>query len=326
MVRRIINYVVFALAIAVGVLAVVFVSKYDEGKKEQYKAVCMLRTDEAGQKLLDEFSTVKVETLPDYLKKVQDQYNALDDSLRSQKKSADDFYTYVNIMKTTASEDFAGFKANYPANVESIMSFDKDGKYVKEFQEIANEEALANYVLDELSSDYSEFHQEYLRGDEQRTALKEYIKTLDGVNSLNDVSEKTKQMETLQSDVNNFQSMESNLLTPAFYICYILVIVTVLILVVFAVVKLVANFKQSYKALLVIAALFVVAFICYLVAGPDVNNEVFTKLQIAPDTAKLIEAGCYFAYVAFALVILAIICCPVVAYLRNRKSLENKKA
>lgn len=325
MVRRIINYVVFALAIAVGVLAVVFVSKYDEGKKEQYKAVCMLRTDEAGQKLLDEFTTVKVENLDAYLKKVQEQYNTLDDSLRNQKKSADDFYTYVNVMKTTAAEDFAGFKAAYPGNVESIMSFDKNGQYAKDFQALQNEEDLSNYVMNELSNSYSAFHQEYLRGDEQRTAMKEFIKTVDGVNALNDVSEKTKQMEGLQSDVQSFQGMESNLLTPAFYICYILVIVTVLILLFFAVKKIATNFKQSYKGLLVIAALIVVALICYLIASPDVNNEIFTKLQIAPDTGKLIEAGCYFAYVVFALVVVAIICCPIVSYMRNRKSLTENK-
>lgn len=334
MVKKIVNAVVFALAIVVGILAVVFVSKYDEEKKVQYKSVGILRTDEATQKVLDELATVKVGTLDSYLKKTQDQYNTLDSTLKVQKKQADDFYTYINVMKTNAAEDFTAFKTTYPNNVASILSFDGktkldstgnvvevEGDYVKAFKGINDADQLAEYVTNTLSTEYDEFHQDYLRKDEVRTALKEYIKNVDAINALNDVKQKEAQLKDFQADVVNFGTMENNLLAPAFIICYVLVCITILILVVFALIKLVTNIKTSYKSLIVIIGLCLVAILCYAIASPDVNNEIFNKLQITPGTGKLIEAGCYFAYVIFGLVVLAIICCPIISWARNRKSL-----
>lgn len=336
MVKRIVNIVVFALAIAVGVLAVVFVSKYDDEKKVLYKSSDLLRADESGQKILNELATVKVSNLDQYVKKTQDQYNTLDSTLKVQKKQADDFYTYVNVMKTTAAENFTDFKAAYPNNVASILSFDTDtrldstgkvveteGKYVKAFKNIKNTDELSAYVLSTLSVDYDAFHQDYLRKDEQRTALKEYIKNIENINSMNDVKQKEEQLKSFQDDIVNFKTLENKLLTPALYICYVLIITAILILLAFALIRIISNFKTSYKGLLVIVAMCVIVLICYALASPDANNEIFNKLQIAPNVGKRIEAGCYLVYFTFSLIIISIICCPIISWLRNKKSLSK---
>ncbi|MDD6581988.1 MAG: hypothetical protein PUF10_04810 [Bacteroidales bacterium] len=322
MTRKIINIVVFIVAVVAGVLAIAYASKFDDDKIEQYKAVCTLQEDADGQKVLDEFTKVKVETLDTFMSRTQQTYNTLDDSLRVEKKSADDFYNYVNVLKTTATEDFDGFKADYPDNVKSLLTFDKDGKYVKEFQSLKNKEELEKYLLSTLNTEYSDCRQHYLRGEEKCGALKTFLKTTEGVAGINDVNEKGKQLKTQQEDVLSFQSMSDKLLNPSFYIIYILFGFTFLALIAFALINIVSNFKTSYKVLLAILALFVVAIICYLVARPEVNNEVFMKLQISPETGKLIEAGTYLCYVVFFVAILTIIFCPLIARIRGNRSID----
>ena len=46
------------------------------------------------------------------------------------------------------------------------------------------------------------------------------------------------------------------------------------------------------------------------------------KLQISPETGKLIEAGAYLCYVVFFVAILTIIFCPVIARIRGNRSID----
>ena len=89
----------------------------------------------------------------------------------------------------------------------------------------------------------------------------------------------------------------------------------------FAIMRIAKNIKTSYKALVAIAALVVIFVICYLCASP-ILDDVFIKLQIAPETARMIEAAVYFTYIVFFAAIVTIIAAPIISTIRDKKSLK----
>ena len=116
--------------------------------------------------------------------------------------------------------------------------------------------------------------------------------------------------------------MSGKLFDPAVFLFYILLAITLGAMVVFALINVVTNFKTSYKGLLGILALLAIFGISYAIASPELS-DVFIKLQITPETARAIEAGCYTCYTVFFIAILAIIVSPIVNAIRTKRSLKK---
>lgn len=322
MYRKIVNIVIFAIAIVACVLAVTFAAKFDDEKVTQYKAVCVLDADDKGHEVLTELVQASVETLPACVETSQNYYNTLDETLKAEKKVKENFYDYVATLQALNADNFETFKAHYPGNVQEVLSvFDTAHQYEQEFMAIANYNELPSYLIS-LEHNYNVTRQAYLQKEELKNALKVVQDNITTIAEYNSMEKKTEELSMLQSDVTNFQTMSAKLFQPAQILFYILLVITVGAMLAFALINVVTNFRSSYKGLLGILALVAIFGISYLVASPELS-DVFIKLQIAPETAKAIEAGCYTCYTVFAIAILAIIVSPFINYIRTKRSLKK---
>lgn len=322
MYRKIVNIVVFTIAIIACVLAVIFATKFDDEKVTQYKAVCVLHDNAQGQEVLNQVASATPETLPECVEQSQNFYNSLDDALRAEKKVKETFYDYVATLQTLNAETFDEFKANYPGNVqEALVVFDTTHQFEQEFANINSYEDLASYMIS-LEQSYNVTRQSYLQKEEVRNALKTVQDNLTTIAEYNSKDKKAEELALLQNDIKNYQTMSGKLFDPAVILFYVLLAITLGAMIVFALINVITNFKTSYKGLLGILALLIVFGISYAMASPELS-DVFVKLQIAPETARAIEAGCYTCYAVFFTAILAIIVSPIVNSIRTKKSLKN---
>ena len=319
MTRRIVNIVIFAIAAVACILAIIYAAMFDSEKINQYKAVGVLHDN--NPELLSDLSATTPETLPAYVEKCQTVASELDGELRSEKKAKENFYDYLSTLKALNADNFDGFKAGYPANVKSLLDqFDTEGKYVEQFGKVADYKGLTNYLVD-LEQEYNGVRQAYLQKEAYRNALKVVQDATTGIAELNSAELKATQLTDFQGFVKKSQVASNRLLNSSFTLFYIMLFFAIAALLFFAIMRIVKNLKTSYKALVAIVALVVLFIICYLCASP-ILDDVFIKLQIAPETARLIEAAVYFTYVVFFAAIVTIIAAPIISAIRDKKSLK----
>ena len=320
MTRKIINIVIFAVAAIACVLAIIFAAMFDSDKINQYKAVGVLHDN--NPELLSELSQATPETLSAYVEKSQSVATELDGELRSEKKAKENFYDYLSTLKALNSDNFESFKASYPANVKVLLDqFDTEGKYVEQFNsKVTDYKSLTNYLVD-LEQQYNSVRQEYLQKESYRNALKVVQDATTAISELNSADLKASQLSDFQNFVHKSQVSSNKMLNTSFYLFYIMLFFAIAALLFFAIMRIAKNLKTSYKALVAIIALVVLFVICYLCASP-ILDDVFIKLQIAPETARLIEAAVYFTYVVFFAAIATIIAAPIISAIRDKKSLK----
>ena len=319
MTRRIVNIVIFAIAAVACVLAIIYAAMFDSDKINQYKAVGVLHDN--NPELLSDLSATTPETLPAYVEKSQTVATELDGELRSEKKAKENFYDYLSTLKALNADNFDAFKAAYPAKVKSLLDqFDTEGKYVEEFNKVSDYKGLTNYLVD-LEQEYNSVRQSYLQKEAYRNALKVVQDATTSISELNSAELKANQLSDFQNFVHKSQVSSNKLLNTSFSLFYIMLFFAIAALLFFAVMRIAKNLKTSYKALVAIVALVVLFVICYLCASP-VLDDVFIKLQIAPETARLIEAAVYFTYVVFFAAIVTIIAAPIISTIRDKKSLK----
>ena len=319
MTRRIVNIVIFAIAAIACVLAIIYAAMFDSDKINQYKAVGVLHDN--NPELLSELSAATPETLPAYVEKCQTVASELDGELRSEKKAKESFYDYLSTLKALNADNFDGFKAGYPANVKVLLDqFDTEGKYVEEFSKVSDFKGLTKYLVN-LEQKYNSVRQSYLQKEAYRNALKVVQDATTAIAELNSAELKANQLADFQSFVKKSQVSSNRLLNTSFTLFYIMLFFAIAALLFFAIMRIAKNLKTSYKALVAIIALVVLFVICYLCASP-ILDDVFIKLQIAPETARLIEAAVYFTYIVFFAAIATIIAAPIISAIRDKKSLK----
>ena len=319
MTRRIVNIVIFAIAAIACVLAIVYAAMFDSDKINQYKAVGVLHDN--NKELLADLSATTPETLPAYVEKCQTVSAELDGELRSEKKAKENFYDYLSTLKALNADNFDGFKAGYPANVKSLLDqFDTEGKYVEEFNKVSDYKGLTKYLVS-LEQEYNGVRQAYLQKEAYRNSLKVVQDATTSISELNSAELKANQLADFQSFVRKAQVSSNKLLNSSFTLFYIMLFFAIAALLFFAIMRIAKNLKNSYKALVAIVGLVVLFVICFLCASPALD-DVFIKLQIAPETARLIEAAVYFTYVVFFAAIVTIIAAPIISAIRDKKSLK----
>ena len=319
MTRKIINIVIFAIAAIACVLAIVFAAMFNSDKINQYKAVGVLHDN--NPELLSDLSAATPETLPAYVEKCQTVATELDGELRSEKKAKENFYDYLSTLKALNADNFDDFKAGYPANVKVLLDqFDTACVYVEQFGKVNDYKALTNYLAS-LEEEYNGVRQAYLQKEAYRNALKVVQDATINISEINSAELKANMLTDFQSFAHKSQVSSNKVLNTAFYLFYIMLIFALVSLLAFAIIRIVKNIKTSYKALIAIVALLVIFLITYLCASPALD-DVFIKLQISPDTARLIEAAVYFTYVIFFAAIVTIIAAPIISAIRDKKSLK----
>ena len=121
----------------------------------------------------------------------------------------------------------------------------------------------------------------------------------------------------MQEDIKGFQ--KSATLQNVFVIIgYAMAIITVGMLLFFALKKIVTNFKSSYKILVVLALFVLIVFIGYLVGSSELSASA-QKAGMTASGFKMVNAACFTFYVVLAAALLSIIVTAVMNAIKNRK-------
>jgi len=93
---------------------------------------------------------------------------------------------------------------------------------------------------------------------------------------------------------------------------YLLLIISIVLLVGFGVIQLVANFKESKKGLLTLLVIGVIVLVAYLLSSDAIPQflgaEKFVEQGIlTPKVSKLVDTGLYTTYIFFAISIISIV-------------------
>ena len=310
MIRKIINILVFAIAGVAGILGLYYAinfssNDFDGDKLPQYKAISTIH--DVNPMMLDSLSNTTTDNLPAFLESYDKTYQDLDNAVKASEPAKVAFYNYIATVKKIDKNNFEAFKAEFNTNTrlqDLLAQFDKEGKYAEEFKKVEKYEDLDLYNLF-LEENYNDVRQEYLKKNEHKNAIKVCLDTVHVINRINYANLKDSVYNSYTSSVNDVVSL-NKIFNADLYICYAIFGIAILSLLILALVHIITNFKSSYKILFGILAIVVIFVISYLVAG-SARSDVFVKLQISPNTARLIEAGCYTVYITFALAIVSVI-------------------
>ncbi|MBP5710882.1 MAG: hypothetical protein J6W84_07905 [Bacteroidales bacterium] len=292
--RRIVNIIVFAAALVVALLSVLFVGVYNDDES-LYNQVGAIK--EKSPEMIDEFLAVTPETLPQYVATVQEKAANLNAELKEQQLPKDILYTYISNLKEVDADNFEAFKADFP-HYSSVLfaACDKKQEYIDGFNNVADFESLQRYIT-KLEDEYAPMRQDYL-------VEKNYVKSVNGLVGratlvLDNVSaskQETKLAE-LQDAVKSC-TKSAVLINCATGLLYALFFIAIGMMVCFAIFQLVKNFKTSYKVLIVIVAACAYILILYSVFTPEMTPSAI-KMQHTVSELKWINAGIITCYTVF---------------------------
>jgi len=311
--RRIVNIIIFAAALVVALLSVLFVGVYNEDYT-LYNQVGLIK--EKSPEMLDEFLAVTPETLPQYVATYQEKAATLTAELKEQQLPKDIHYTYISNLKDVEADDFEAFKADFP-HYSSVLfaKSDKKQEYVDGFNKVADYESLQQYI-NKLEDEYAPMRQDYLM-------QKDYVKAVNNLTGraamvLENVSasKQEAQLAELQDAVKSSEK-SAKLINCAVSILYALFFVAIGMMICFAVYQLAKNFKTSYKVLIVIVVACVYIFILYSVATPEMTPSAI-KEQHTISELKWINAGIVSCYTVFVGALLAILATGIINLLKKR--------
>jgi hypothetical protein len=85
------------------------------------------------------------------------------------------------------------------------------------------------------------------------------------------------------------------------------VILTAFFAVIFPVIFMIQNPKNSLKILGSIVVLVIIGFVCYSIAKNTLNIEQLEQLKTTAETSKMVGAALYFTYIIGSLTVLSVI-------------------
>ena len=313
---RIVKYITFAVAI-IDILIACWFSyvAFDDKKKDNFAQVQLIEAKNPA--LLSDIQTATPEKLTAVVEKYQKQLSEFNAQLNTQQRQKDILYTYICDLKDLNENNFKEYKANFPTRSESLFATcDKKDAYVKGFNGVTNYDQLEKY-LTQMDNEYAAVKHDYLFDRSYLKAANSMISSAALIDASASVKKKTEDLSALQNDIKSFESCSK--LENAFVIVgYLMGIVTLLLMLYFGCVKLVKNFKSSYKVLLVLAGFAILVFVGYA-AGTSELSASAIKMGLSVTGFKLVNAACVSIYVCLLIAILAIIVTTVMNAIKNRK-------
>lgn len=312
---RIIKIAIFAVAILDCLLALIFSFSFNEDKKDNFTQVEQIQAE--NPTMLKDFMAATPETLPQLVETYQKSLSSVDDSMKNVQLQKDILYTYLQDLKGIEEESFEQYQSNFSERAEGLFAkADNKQAYVDGFKSVASFKDLSKYVS-KVEEEYNVLKQNFLVQRNCLKAEKSLLARATEINATASANKKATDLEDLQNDIKSFNKSAS--LQNAFIILgYILGLITVVLLLWFALVKLVKNFRESYKVLLVLGLMVVVVFIGYLV-GSSVLTPSAIKAGMSVNGFKMVNAACFTFYVVLLCAILAIIASAIMNAVKNRK-------
>ncbi|MCQ2286348.1 MAG: hypothetical protein MJZ76_05690 [Bacteroidales bacterium] len=292
--RKIVNIIVFVVALLVAALSILFVGVYNEDEA-MYKQVAIV--EESNPAMLLEFLDVTPETLPQYVATYQKVSDTLNAELKAQQLPKDVLYTYISELKDVQEADFEEFIASYPQHADLLFSkLEEKPAYAAGLANVKDFAGLQAYVST-LEKEYAPMREEYLQKKDYVKAVNSIVGRAAVITESVSASKQETQIEEMKDAISHL-SLSDRLLNWAVVLCYVLFIFAIALMLGFAAYQMAKNFKTSYKILVVIVAAAVFVFVAYVLSSPELTPSAI-KLQHTANEMKWINAGIISCYAVF---------------------------
>ena len=313
--NRIINIVIFAVAILAVCVAIAFsFFSFDSDKKDSY--IQAQEVNAQTPAMVSELETATVETLPSVIEKYQNETQERNENLKSVQMEKDILYTYLQDLKNLDESNFDAYKANFPQRSAGLFAKSENKqKYVDGFNKVQSYKDLEGYVED-VNKDYSVIKQNYLVERNYIKAANGLLNTAFNISSTASANKKAAELDSFQSDLKSF-GKSASLQNFFIILTYVLGIGALALMVFFLLTNMIANFKTSYKILLGLVLLIVAFFIGYLVGTPTLSPSAI-KAGMTGSGYKMVNAAVFTVYVCLFVAIISIIVTLIMNAVKNR--------
>jgi hypothetical protein len=313
--NKVLKIIIFAVAILDCLLALVFSFGFNNDKKDQFVQV---RTIEAqNPQMVDELLAATPENLSAWVDSNSETIQKSNTESKAAQMQKDILFTYLSELKRiTTEEALADYKAKFPEHSASLFAkADKKDDYIQGFANVNNLKDLEGYI-NKLEKEYDVVKQDFLVERNYLKAANGLVSTAATINDNPSANKKATDLAGLQDDLRSFRK-SATLQNVFIILAYCLALVTVLLLLTFALLKIVKNFRSSYKILVVLALAAVVVLIGYLI-GSSTLTPVALKNGMTASGFKMVNAAAFTLYVALFAAILSIIVTSIMNAVKNR--------
>lgn len=313
--NRIINIVIFSVAILACIVAIAFsFFSFDAEKKDSYIQVREIQAKTP--EMVSDFENAKPETLPDVIDKYQQEMQKRSDTLKVVQLEKDILYTYLQDLKNLDEKTFEAYKANFPARSEALFAKSQYKQhYVDGFNGVKTYKDLEGYV-DKMNDEYAKIKQDYLVERNYIKAANSLINKGIAIRDNASASKKEAELASLQADLKSF-GKSASLQNFFIILVYILGLGAAFLMVFFLVKNMVTDFKSSYKILVGLLFLVVVFFIGYLIGSPTLSPSAI-KAGMSSSGYKMVNAATFTVYICLLVAIVSIFATLIMNAVKNR--------
>jgi type II secretory pathway pseudopilin PulG len=313
--NRIINIVIFVVAILAVIVAIAFsFFSFDAEKKDSYIQVREIQAQTP--EMVSDFENATLETLPAVIDKYQQEMQDRSAKLKDVQLEKDILYTYLQDLKNLDENTFETYKANFPARSEALFAKSENKqKYVDGFNGVKTYKDLEGYV-NKMNDEYTEIKQAYLI---ERNYIKSANALINRGIAIRDnasASKKATEFEAMQADLKSF-GKSASLQNFFIILVYILGLGAAFLMLFFLVKNMVTDFKSSYKILVGLLFLVVVFFIGYLIGTPTLSPSAI-KAGMSSSGYKMVNAACFTVYMCLFVAIVSIFATLIMNAVKNR--------
>ena len=313
--NKIVNIIIFAVAILDCLLALFFAFRFDADKKDNFIQTQQVQAQCPA--LVSDLQTATPESLPKVIETYQTTLRSFNDSLNGVQLQKDILYTYLQDLKGLDNEEkFNQYKADFDTRANGLFAkCDNKQKYVDGFKKVNSFKDLASYI-NSVEKEYNALKQDYLVNRNYVKAANALVGKADMINATASETKKANDLKAMQDDLKAFRS-NAKLENTFILIVYLLLGVTVFMMVLFALAKIVKEFKTSYKILLVLALFAIIVFIGYAIGSPVLTPNAI-KAGLTSGGFKMVNAAAFTLYVTLIGAILAILVTSIMNAVKNR--------
>jgi hypothetical protein len=312
--KKIINIVIFVVAIVACATALYFSVAFDDTKKDKYYEVGDLKAK--NPQMLIDFAAATPENLPGFIEKYQQEAAKLNIDLKEQELQRNIEYTFITNLSDIQSESaFTDFKANFDTYKGLFAKSKRADFFVNGFNKVNKFEDLANYVAT-LEKDYAPIKQECIVHKEYVKSFNSFLTRVDGINTSASANRKATDLATLQKDVATSKT-EEGMLNFSVVLVYIIFFATIAAMLIFALIQIVMNIKNSYKALLGVLFIVLLLIVGYFISSGELSTSAI-KMQHTAGEVKWIGSGVFTFYAVFFLALATIVVSAIINAIKNR--------
>jgi type II secretory pathway pseudopilin PulG len=313
--NRIINIVIFVVAILAVIVAIAFsFFSFDAEKKDSYVQVREIEAQTP--EMVSDFENATLETLPAVIDKYQQEMQDRSTKLKDVQLEKDILYTYLQDLKNLDENTFETYKANFPARSEALFAKSENKqKYVDGFNGVNSYKDLEGYV-NKMNDEYANIKQQYLI---ERNYIKSANALINRGIAIRDnasASKKATEFEAMQADLKSF-GKSASLQNFFIILVYILGLGAAFLMLFFLVKNMVTDFKSSYKILVGLLFLVVVFFIGYLVGTPVLSHSAI-KAGMSSSGYKMVNAAVFTVYICLLVAIVSIFATLIMNAVKNK--------